>query len=396
MVLVTAALWTAAGCCPFSVTAISDAELCRGKWCPEPEGIPFYLPKPLLIISKNFQYIEEPTIGLTQPVQIPNAFDNQANYASLSATASISTTSAGTPSSGGAGSGSIADTCCPAQVLHSGPGIPLAPCADAAVISSGKPFFTYRIIYVPDLTQKHYLRLKGGPGEVRATLNMVNGWMFTGLGPFYLKDSSTAQNILATGVLAKFGGSGAADVINSAANLSKTLGTGNGTAALLEQMNAHTRMMMDYLRAEVPVKEQIVQAEIHVYEPHVTPDGGTEWREITCPDKIFTAVLPGCTPAGTPMKAVSGFTPDERNSLFNNLKAHQDNVITLAGIAQQNDNTRMGTAVQGLLSPSAAAVEQSALQAITPPPPRKCWCDWFCCPPPKVSNTTVAAPTVAP
>ena len=45
-------------------------------------------------------------------------------------------------------------------------------------------------------------------------MNMVNGWMYTGMGPFYLKDSSTAQNTMACGVASLFAGRGAADVLN--------------------------------------------------------------------------------------------------------------------------------------------------------------------------------------
>jgi hypothetical protein len=65
------AILSASGCCPFRVTAVSEAESCKGSSCDQ--GIPFYLPKPLLIISKNFHYIETPTVGLTQPVPVPRS-----------------------------------------------------------------------------------------------------------------------------------------------------------------------------------------------------------------------------------------------------------------------------------------------------------------------------------
>jgi hypothetical protein len=287
----------AGGCCPFSVTAVSEAHVNNGCWWQKDEGIPFYLPKPLLVISKNFQYIEESTVGLTEPVPIPNSFDAQDKYASLNSQAGISTTSE-SPSppaqdgqhksarvyaaaGGGDGKPAPSDACCSTQILHSTTGIPTAPTA----VPPSTPFFTYQVIFVPDLTQKHYLRIKGGPGEVRATLNMVNGWMFTGLGPFYFKDSSTAQNILATGVLADFAGAGASDVLNGVANLSKlNATTGKQPSGLsyhtaevvdhaLKQIDDATRHMV---RATVPC----TSAEIHVFEPYVTPEGGTAWHEI--------------------------------------------------------------------------------------------------------------------
>src|SRR5262245_7860651 len=49
------------------------------------EGIPFYLPKPLLIVAKNFRNLEEAKVGLTDTPPIPDYFDDQAKYADLNA-----------------------------------------------------------------------------------------------------------------------------------------------------------------------------------------------------------------------------------------------------------------------------------------------------------------------
>src|SRR5262249_23070438 len=80
LVVLAAILSLGTGCCPFSVTAISEAEMCKDKTFHKAEGIPFYLPKPLLVISKNFYYIEEAKVGLTEPPPIPNLFDKQSDY----------------------------------------------------------------------------------------------------------------------------------------------------------------------------------------------------------------------------------------------------------------------------------------------------------------------------
>src|SRR5947209_20460189 len=80
------------GCHHPSVTAVSlNPHCCDHHFaflhdpCKEPEGIPFYLPKPLLIISKNVRNIEEAKVGLTDTAPIPNYFDDQAKYADLNA-----------------------------------------------------------------------------------------------------------------------------------------------------------------------------------------------------------------------------------------------------------------------------------------------------------------------
>ncbi len=43
------------------------------------------------------------------------------------------------------------------------------------------------------------------------------------MGPFYLKDSSSAQNAMATGAAAMFTGRGVADVVNSVGNVASKL-----------------------------------------------------------------------------------------------------------------------------------------------------------------------------
>ena len=377
-IAVFAILLANAGCCPFSVTAISEVEVNKGKLCCHEEGIPFYLPKPLLVISKNFHYVEEATIGLTQPVPVPNTFDHQDTFATLNAQAGISTTSESPPKGGdgggtppathtragaGADQKSTTDNCCSEQILHSTTGIPVAPSTDSKLVPATTPFFTYQIVFVPDLTQKHYLRIKGGPGEVRATMNIVNGWMFTGIGPFYLKDSSTAQNILATGVLAKFAGSGAADIINSVANLSKNLQAGGGKPSndVRDFLN-YAEHVYEMTQREVPAPGECVQAEIHVYEPHVTPDGDSEWREINCGHTDFAARCLAAAPrtACVPPPAVPVVTMQDIKDL---------RALEMRADAPATDILRL--AAQGTFDPAHAQVDKAAVQALAPPIPQK-------------------------
>ena len=78
-------------------------------------------------------------------------------------------------------------------------------------------FYTYQIVFVPDMTQKYGLKVEGGAGELRAAMDLVNGWQFTGLGPFYMKDSSTSQNVLSAGIAANLAARGVGDVIKDIA-----------------------------------------------------------------------------------------------------------------------------------------------------------------------------------
>jgi hypothetical protein len=248
--------------------------------------MPFYLPKPLLIVSKNFRNIEESDHGEMGPVPIPNTFDHQAEYADVKANISMApapATAAGGDGGGSAkaktqsGGMSTADA-----AASTNPGlVPPGTFKDGALPDY---FYTYQIVFVPDLTQKYALKVRGGPGEVRAAMNLVNGWMFTGLGPFYLKDSSTAQNILATGGAITLGGRGVADVVSNVADLRKAAGaarqSGPFDAGQLADRVLQIKLFMDE-RGLRPVPVVLPSfAEIHVYEPVLTSAGTVEWHQI--------------------------------------------------------------------------------------------------------------------
>jgi hypothetical protein len=275
------------GCKHAEVTAVS-LNACD-RHCGKDAGIPFYLPKPLLVVSKNFRNIEEARTGLTDSAPIPQGFDDQSKYADLNARTNF----AGLQSPGGTPDGGTTSGAPGAGVavkseprLHSS-GAPLSPNAAPFDGLSPATFFTYQIVFVPDMTQKYGLRIKGGPGEIRAAMNLVNGWQFTGLGPFYLKDSSTAQNVLASGISARLGGQAAADVLNASANLAKAAlpgaPGGGGTSAELDASHPAASKLAHVLGSLplncTPCKIENF-AEIHVYEPHLTPDGRMEWSEI--------------------------------------------------------------------------------------------------------------------
>lgn len=267
--------------CAKNQASVTAVPLSPWNQC-EPEGIPYYLPKPLLVVAKNVRHIDEAKVGLTAPAPIPNAFDNQAAYADLKANVTVpGTTSTGAAASVAAGFPQHFDT---------GRGTVPDRAVSETMIPSGRiedgiapdSFYTYQIIFVPDLSQKYGLRIKGGPGEIRAAMNLVNGWMYTGMGPYYLKDSSTAQNLMAFGAASMFAGRGAADVLNEVGDLARIGTTGGrgeraGADEVLDKYTALARL----LQSQAKVPSTICNyAEIHIYEPTLSPEGVTCWNLI--------------------------------------------------------------------------------------------------------------------
>ena len=297
-----------AGCHSPSVTAVSlNPEPC-GPECgsfwgvlhhclkEKEEGIPFYLPKPLLIVAKNFRNIEEPRVGLTDGAPIPNKFDDQAKYADLNGRFAMAVSDAPGTTTAEAKTSAEDPAPTPApentatsagKTIHPTRGAQVTPGTVASDGLDPNVFYTYQIVFVPDLTQKYGLKIKGGVGEIRAAMNLVNGWQFTGIGPFYMKDSSTAQNVLASGITANLTGRGIADVVKSVADLSKAVkGTKSEgeveTAGTKGVTVAQAQRVVESIKTLNPEPMKPIQdyAEIYVYEAFVGPDGMMDWRQI--------------------------------------------------------------------------------------------------------------------
>jgi hypothetical protein len=239
-------------------------------------------------VAKNFRQIEESKVGLTDSAPIPNYFDDQAKYADVNARTSWTpvratpsgqapaATSGETKFPGGSSSDLASKS--PPRVF-SDKGAPLSPGNAPLDGLTPETFYTYQIMFIPDMTQKYGLKIKGGVGEIRAAMNLVNGWMFTGLGPYYMKDSSSAQNTLAAGIAANLAASGASDVLTSLAGLNT--GRGGRQTELQATQVQEVIERVENLGPRTPPMRLEGYAEIHVYEPHVTSEGQMEWREIT-------------------------------------------------------------------------------------------------------------------
>jgi hypothetical protein len=215
--------------------------------------------------------------------------------------------------------------------------------------------------------------------------------MFTGLGPFYLKDSSTAQNILASGVFADFAGAGAANVINSVANLSKAFHQGPAGG----QSIAAYRALLEALRGESrPLTDHCLQAEIHVFEPFVTPEGGTAWREINTSATHFEGLLLGANRFAPPVpNPLQGVIIQQLSDLASAAVA-VDKAELLA--EPQNRAAFRAQALATLGPPSDPSTEKAvALQALAPPPPpnRRGLFGWICGRRAQVANKEVTGPT---
>lgn len=303
-----------AGCHHPEITAVSLAPHICDDRCTlfrgchkDQEGIPFYLPKPLLIVAKNFRNIEDSKVGLTDSAPIPNAFDDQGKYADLNARASFNFDGS-TPAPADGGGGTEATPKTKTQTVD--PSKPAPPAADnvppastasksgAYTYSQNAPnvtphdlpddglapnvFYTYQIVFVPDLTQKYGLKIKGGVGEIRAAMNLVNGWQFTGLGPYYMKDSSTAQDVMASGIAARLGGQAAQDVLKGVAGLTSGGLKPQSTLPADSPQVQHLAKTIQSIRQDShPLMSIPNYAEIRVYEARLGLDGMMEWVEIT-------------------------------------------------------------------------------------------------------------------
>lgn len=270
-----------------SITAVglSPANRC------EPHGIPYYLPKPLLVVAKNVRHIDESKVGLTGPAPIPGGFDNQAAYADIKANVTVPSSSGSTGQAAGglaandAGNAAVSGATLGEKQAQSIVPETMTPAANANFDDGLEvdSFFTYQIVFVPDLTQKYGLRISGGAGEIRAAMNLVNGWMYTGMGPYYFKDSSSAQNAMATGVGAMYAGRGVSDVVNSVGNVASQLTEAakkeSGlSAADVQKLNQQMQLLESLAQSTPKVPQQILNyAEIYIYEPVLMGDQ-TEWR----------------------------------------------------------------------------------------------------------------------
>lgn len=268
------------------ITAVGLSRANRG----EPAGIPYYLPKPLLVVAKNVRHIDESKVGLSGPAPIPGGFDNQAAYADIKANVTVpgsDTTgkqAAKTPPLNQPDAAQMKAMLAKDQD-KSFVGETMTP-GESTPDDGLQPdsFYTYQIVFVPDLTQKYGLRISGGAGEIRAAMNMVNGWMYTGMGPYYFKDSSSAQNVMATGAAAMYAGRGVSSVLDSVGNLATTIGaaaagkeSGLSNAELLE-LNEQINVLQSLAVSTPKIPQSMLNyAEIYVYEPALL-GGQTQWN----------------------------------------------------------------------------------------------------------------------
>jgi hypothetical protein len=116
-------------------------------------GIPYYLPKPYLLVTRNFEYI------YTHEDVVPD------NTGSTSHDSTTTTTT----------------------VKPNDP-----PTGDV---------FSYQIIYLPDTSEKYGIKISRGTGTFKGKISIENGWKFLGIN--LETDSKTAETIKGIGQAAK-------------------------------------------------------------------------------------------------------------------------------------------------------------------------------------------------
>lgn len=116
------------------------------------EGIPYYLPKPYLLIAKNI------ALGQTKVTTEVNEVKEDKKITTITKTSTE-------------------------PVFQK--------------IQEKGDLLSFQIIYLPDLTEKHSLKIQSGTGTLDTNITLVDGWKFTGIN---LKvDAKTSEIIQAIG-----------------------------------------------------------------------------------------------------------------------------------------------------------------------------------------------------
>ncbi len=136
-------------------------------------GIPYYLPKPYLLVTKNVTVIQ-PAVPKSPKPTAAKKKDQKDDCKNIN----INCDSASIPKS---------------------PPAPL-PKPEPAKIEK-KPTYTFQVIYLPDFAEgKKHLKMSAGLGSMTATFALANGWQFGGA--TVSLDSKTNENITAIGTVA--------------------------------------------------------------------------------------------------------------------------------------------------------------------------------------------------
>lgn len=129
--------------CASTVTVVKDKD--------NEDGIPFYLPKPYLLITKNL-----PSVGTKLTTTTERKQDGTATTVTVN-----------------------------------------EPVPYGSEEAKKGDLFSFQIIYLPDLAERYRLKIKSGTGTIDTTITLVDGWKFTGLN---LKaDAKTSETIQAVG-----------------------------------------------------------------------------------------------------------------------------------------------------------------------------------------------------
>lgn len=118
------------------------------------EGIPYYLPHPYLVVTKNFE-------GKTVTESKTAKKNEEGKDESVTE----------------------------------------ATKTEPAEIDTNRDVYAMQVIYLPDSTQKYALKFKRGWGSYKASINLVDGWKLSGLNAE--GDAKTAETISAIGTAVK-------------------------------------------------------------------------------------------------------------------------------------------------------------------------------------------------
>lgn len=147
------------------------------------KGIPYYLPHPYLVVTKNLNFVvPEKTESKSNQNTESTSGQNTANQSSGKNSSSDKSGSSGKNNASAA--------------------------ENAASDNSGKDSYSMQVVYLPDYSQKYALYYNRGVGKYDSTVTLVDGWKMTGLNTS--SDTKTAEIIQAIGSSVKDIASGAA------------------------------------------------------------------------------------------------------------------------------------------------------------------------------------------
>lgn len=201
----------------------------------ENKGIPYYLPKPYLLVTKNVAVVQ-PTIPTAPKPKTANKKAKKDDCKNININCDPTPTPAPTP---------------PSNTTPDKP--------------TKKPTYAFQVIYLPDLGKERHIKMSAGLGSMTATFALANGWQFGGASVSL--DSKTTENITAIGnavgslasLATTSAGESGSGLLDTAAKFLDLLGKTDGSIARINKKNL---FLSDTQVPPLTPQQQIIKKDI--------------------------------------------------------------------------------------------------------------------------------------